>query len=129
MMSATLTATNGHSPAVQPWLRESVQTFFEGVNWSGMVRHAAPSSGTAASPVLDTESLMTLTVGQFFEMMSWEGKPTIGVPIVPLEARPPPPIRPATISPSTISLAFLVRTSALTALLSVTPHAPRRIRS
>lgn len=86
MMSATLTATNGHSPAVQPWLRESVQTFFEGVNWSGMVRHAAPSSGTAASPVLDTESLMTLTVGQFFEMMSWEGTPTIGVPIVPLEA-------------------------------------------
>ncbi|MEB3289885.1 MAG: hypothetical protein VKI82_08215 [Leptolyngbya sp.] len=88
MISATLTATNGHSPAAQPWLRESVQTCFEGVNWSGLARRSAPSStsATAASPVLDAESLMALSVGQFFEMMSWEGKPNIGVPIAPLEA-------------------------------------------
>jgi hypothetical protein len=27
-----------------------------------------------------------MTVGQFFERVSWEGNPTIGVPIAPLEA-------------------------------------------
>lgn len=89
MMSATLTATNGHSGS-QPWLRETVQAFFEGVPWSGMPTHQVAHAGTAsaASPGT-TESPLTMTVGQFFEMMSWEGKPTIGVPIAPLEAPSP----------------------------------------
>jgi hypothetical protein len=89
MMSATLTATNGHR-GTQPWLRETVQAFFEGVPWSGMPTHQASSAGTANAASQGTaESPLTLTVGQFFEMMSWEGKPTIGAPIAPLEAPSP----------------------------------------
>lgn len=83
MISATLTATNG-STAMQPWLRESVQAFFEGVNWNGLAPRSAASPG-AVSPGLGVEDPLTMTVGQFFEVMSWEGKPTIGLPIAPLE--------------------------------------------
>lgn len=86
-MSPPLTATNGHShPAgSQPWLRETVQAFFEGVNWSGLGMHHV-ASADPANPSLGGDTPLSLTVGQFFEMMSWEGKPTIGVPISPLEA-------------------------------------------
>lgn len=83
-MSATLSATNGHhSP--HPWLRETVQAFFEGVNWTGFAPRPAASPGMAR-PGLATEDPLTMTVGQFFERVSWEGNPTIGVPIAPLEA-------------------------------------------
>jgi hypothetical protein len=85
MISATLTATNGHS-SPHPWLKETVQAFFEGVNWNGMATHRADSASGAASSGLGGDSPLTMTVGQFFEMMSWEGKPTIGVPIAPMEA-------------------------------------------
>lgn len=88
MISATLTATNGHN-STQPWLRETVQAFFEGVNWNGMPTHQANSPGGTASSGLGGESPLAMTVGQFFEMISWEGKPTIGVPIAPLEAPAP----------------------------------------
>jgi hypothetical protein len=56
------------------------------VNWNGMATHRADSASGAASSGLGGDSPLTMTVGQFFEMMSWEGKPTIGVPIAPMEA-------------------------------------------
>jgi hypothetical protein len=31
---------------------------------------------------------MTMTVGDFFQNIAWDGQPTIGVPILPLEAAP-----------------------------------------
>ncbi|QQE66858.1 hypothetical protein GFS31_35620 [Leptolyngbya sp. BL0902] len=90
MISATLSATNGHSSASQsanqPWMRETVQAFFEGVNWSGVAMRSAASATAIGDPSLGGEMPLNLTVGQFFETMSWEGKPTIGVPIAPLEA-------------------------------------------
>lgn len=84
MMSATLTATNGHHSS-QLWQRETVQAFFEGVNWNGLAPRPTSSPGEARTG-LGLEDPLAMTVGQFFEMMPWEGKPTIGVPIAPLEA-------------------------------------------
>ncbi|TVQ13532.1 MAG: hypothetical protein EA368_02050 [Leptolyngbya sp. DLM2.Bin27] len=68
----------------QPWLRETVQTFFEAVAWDGRVTAVAPKLGAAAR----SESTMTMSVGDFFQNIAWEGQPTIGVPISPLEAAP-----------------------------------------
>jgi hypothetical protein len=90
MTLAHSTLGNGHGAmATQPWLKESVRAFFEGVAWTGQATPAAGASGT--SPGDDAGgSLMTMTVSRFFDTISWEGKPTIGVPIAPVEAQPDP---------------------------------------
>lgn len=75
-----MTESNGP----QPWLKETVQAFFEAVAWDGRTVLAAPSLGGTAR----SESAMTMTVSEFFAHIAWDGQPTIGVPIAPLEATP-----------------------------------------
>jgi hypothetical protein len=73
--------------AVSPWLRETVQTFFEAVAWDGRPAMAALGLGAATR----SESAMTMTVTAFFNSIAWDGQPTIGVPISPLEVGPAAP--------------------------------------
>jgi hypothetical protein len=82
MNASFLDLTNGQT--TQPWLRETVQTFFEGFVWSGAQPHLTTGNPKAGAT---SESAMVMTVGQFFDAFPWEGQPTIGVPIAPLEAQ------------------------------------------
>ncbi|MGB3312350.1 MAG: hypothetical protein WA939_11900 [Nodosilinea sp.] len=83
MSAFSLDAMAG-SEAPQPWLKETVQTFFEAVAWDG--RSALVTSGLGDTA--HSESTMTMTVSDFFENIAWDGQPTIAVPISPLEAAP-----------------------------------------
>lgn len=83
MIASVFPSTNGHHS--QPWLKETVQSFFEDFTWSGMAPTSLASPGTSGGGV-SSEAMATLTVGQFFEIFPWEGQPTIGVPITPREA-------------------------------------------
>lgn len=74
------------SQAPQPWLRETVQAFFEAVAWDGRSVLAVPGIGATAR----SESTMTMTVSDFFQNIAWDGQPTIGVPISPLAATTTP---------------------------------------
>ena len=86
MISSPQTSTNGNGTP-QPWLKETVQAFFEGFVWSGApTRVAASQPGTT---VETAEATMSMTVGRFFELFPWEGQPSIGVPIAPIEAHNP----------------------------------------
>jgi len=76
----------GHASTPQPWLRETVQAFFEAVAWDGRAAAVAPGLGATAR----SESTMTMSVSDFFQNIAWDGQPTIGVPISPLEATPAP---------------------------------------
>ena len=90
MSIANLTLSNGHgASAPQPWLKESVRAFFEGVAWTGQALPAVGSSSVRATGAAGT-SLMTMTVTQFFDAVAWDGQPTIGVPIAPVAAQPDP---------------------------------------
>ncbi|MFQ4136424.1 hypothetical protein PGN35_008890 [Nodosilinea sp. PGN35] len=74
------------SQTPQPWLRETVQSFFQAVAWDGRSPLAMPGLGAAAR----SESTMTMTVSDFFQNIAWDGQPTIGVPIAPLAATATP---------------------------------------
>jgi hypothetical protein len=80
-------STSSRDAAVSPWLRETVQTFFESVAWDG--RPAVSALGLGATT--RSESAMTMTVSAFFNSVAWDGQPTIGVPISPLEVAPAAP--------------------------------------
>jgi hypothetical protein len=75
---------NTESQTTQPWLRETVQAFFEAVAWDGRIATAVPALGAPDR----SESTMTITVNDFFQNIVWEGQPIIGVPITPLAAAP-----------------------------------------
>ncbi len=86
----TATLSNGHGTNTpQPWLKESVRAFFEGVAWTGQSLSVA-GSGSARDTGAPATSLMTMTVTQFFDTVAWDGQPTIGVPIAPVEVQPDP---------------------------------------
>lgn len=70
----------------QPWLRETVQSFFQAMAWDGRSALAVPGLGSSAR----SESTMTMTVGDFFQNIAWDGQPTIGLPIAPLAAATTP---------------------------------------
>jgi hypothetical protein len=70
----------------QPWLRETVQAFFEAVAWDGRSVLAVSGLGSTTR----SESTMTMTVGDFFQNIAWDGQPIIGVPIAPLAATTTP---------------------------------------
>ncbi len=70
----------------EPWLRETVQAFFEAVAWDGRPKIADPGLGVTPR----SESIMTMSVNEFFQSIAWDGQPSIGVPIAPLEAAPAP---------------------------------------
>lgn len=74
--------TTVDTTATQPWLRETVQAFFEAVSWDGRPRPVAAALGSSSR----AESAMTMTVSDFFDGIAWDGQPTIGVPIAPLAA-------------------------------------------
>ncbi|MGG6240516.1 hypothetical protein ACQ4N7_17975 [Nodosilinea sp. AN01ver1] len=86
-MSAFSLDAMTESDAPQPWLKETVQAFFEAVAWDGRTVLAAPGLGGTGR----AESAMTMTVSDFFAHIAWDGQPTIGVPIAPLEATPDTP--------------------------------------
>lgn len=89
MTFANPTFGNGHGAmAAQPWLKDSVRAFFEGVAWTGQTMPSLAAHG--ANPGGDAGSMMTMTVSHFFDTISWDGQPTIGVPIAPIEAQPEP---------------------------------------
>ena len=89
MTSANSTFGNGHGAlSAQPWLKESVRAFFEGVAWTGQSRPSTRASSTGLGHA--SGSMMTMTVSQFFDTIAWEGQPNIGVPIAPVEAHPEP---------------------------------------
>lgn len=70
----------------QPWLRETVQSFFQAVAWDGR----SPLTSLGLGATARSESTMTMTVGDFFQNIAWDGQPTIGVPISPLAAATTP---------------------------------------
>lgn len=82
---SSLAAHKGSGSAYQPWLKDSVRTFFKSLAWDGRppqaVGHRSLSSPTS-------ESLMTLTVSAFFEAVPWEGQPMIAAPVAPIEMLP-----------------------------------------
>jgi hypothetical protein len=89
MTFANSTLGNGHGAmSVQPWLKDSVRDFFEGVAWTGQARSSAQAKGAGSEGA--SESMMTMTVSRFFDTFAWEGQPTIGVPIAPVEAQSEP---------------------------------------
>lgn len=75
---------NTESQTTQPWLRETVQAFFEAVAWDGQIATGVTALGDPDR----SESTMTMTVNDFFQNIAWEGQPIIGVPITPLAAAP-----------------------------------------
>lgn len=87
-MSFSLGSTNGTAQVPHPWVRETVQTFFEGVAWSGTAFQPQPQPGGSSDR---SGSPMTMAVGDFFGTIPWDGQPIIGVPISPLEALPANP--------------------------------------
>ncbi len=76
--------TSSPDAVASPWLRETVQTFFESVAWDGRPAVATLGLGDPTR----SESAMTMTVSTFFNSIAWDGQPTIGVPISPLEVGP-----------------------------------------
>ncbi|NMF84813.1 hypothetical protein [Nodosilinea sp. P-1105] len=89
MTSVTINAFNhGSGPGIRPtaqplWLRETVQTFFAGVAWSGA---ASPSHRPRTTDQTSSEATLAMTVDAFFGTVPWDGQPEIGVPIAPLAA-------------------------------------------
>ncbi|TVP66718.1 MAG: hypothetical protein EA342_11000 [Leptolyngbya sp. LCM1.Bin17] len=77
-------SSSGVRPMAQPlWLRETVQTFFAGVAWSGA---ASQSHRLGTTDQTSSEATLAMTVGDFFGTVPWDGQPEIGVPIAPLAA-------------------------------------------
>ncbi|MBD2260508.1 hypothetical protein [Pseudanabaena sp. FACHB-2040] len=73
---------NGAGTASQPWLQDSVRTFFELMAWDGR-----PPQVASHEPTDDPsgESLMTMRVSTFFGTLPWEGQPVIAAPVAPIE--------------------------------------------
>jgi hypothetical protein len=87
-MSFSLGSNNGTAHVQQPWLRDTVQAFFEGVAWSGPAfQHRTQPGGSSER----SGSPMIMAVGDFFGSIPWDGQPVIGLPISPLEALPANP--------------------------------------
>lgn len=83
MNGPAFTQHNGSGSAFQPWLQDSVRTFFETLAWDGRQLTPAPSGpGNGSQP---GESAMTMRVSNFFSSIPWEGQPTIAAPMAPLE--------------------------------------------
>lgn len=100
MSTMTLIQRNGSAEGVNPWLKTTVQEFFQGVNWENRVQPPSsplpkpqpqPSSPAAAPLAATPASLdLTLSVTQFFEAIAWEGIPRIGAS-PSKDASPPSP--------------------------------------
>lgn len=88
MSTMTLIQRNGSAEGVNPWLKTTVQQFFQDINWENRTRpqssppsHPQPQSSSPVAPpsIATPASLdLTLSVNQFFDAIAWEGIPTIG---------------------------------------------------
>ncbi|HEY9763757.1 MAG TPA: hypothetical protein V6D07_14590 [Trichocoleus sp.] len=67
----------------QPWLQDSVRTFFETLAWEG--QPAIPVLSNVGSANSSAESPMTMQVSSFFSSIPWDGQPIIAAPVAPLE--------------------------------------------
>ncbi|PSB31916.1 hypothetical protein [Stenomitos frigidus] len=89
MSTLTLPQTNGSKafPAAQPWQRDSVRTFFTGVNWEDYapaVQEIKLGLGEGGNAPLK----LKLSVCQFFAAVNWDGI-AIAAP-TPVQPTPPP---------------------------------------
>jgi hypothetical protein len=81
-MNQDLAPTNG-ATARSGWLQQSVQQFFNTVNWDNqppeiqLWLNAAPEAAQTSS--------LFLTVGQFFGALNWEGS-HVAAPLKPIES-------------------------------------------
>lgn len=83
MSAMTLAHTNGSAAGMLPWLKHSVQQFFQGFNWDNLppsVETTSPSSAPATVD-LDAPLSLTLSVSQFFGAVAWDGSRAIGSPV------------------------------------------------
>lgn len=70
-MTATLPHTNGSSTyPPQAWLKQSVQHFFNGVNWDD---HPPEVQTLRLAGQDEPKSSLLLTVNQFFSTINWDG--------------------------------------------------------
>jgi hypothetical protein len=83
---ANLSLSHGNGTlAPQPWRKETVRAFFEGVAWRGQT--LPPAGASSAAQAGHAGTMMTMSVNRFFDTIAWDGQPIIGVPIAPMEAQ------------------------------------------
>ncbi|MDX2097379.1 MAG: hypothetical protein SFW36_06345 [Leptolyngbyaceae cyanobacterium bins.59] len=77
-MSPMMLQTNGNAKAAQArqWLQASVKEFFSGVNWDDQPLEVQVLKQNNLAATEGPLSL-TLTVGQFFGAIPWEGGPSL----------------------------------------------------
>jgi hypothetical protein len=78
--------SNGHR-GTSPWRTQTVHAFFSALPWTG----AAPQqtwAGALGTAPDRTQLSLRATVSTFFCHFPWEGTPTIGAPLAPLEIQP-----------------------------------------
>jgi hypothetical protein len=94
MSTMTLIQRNGSAEGVNPWLKTTVQQFFQGMNWENRSQPpSAPSLPPSASPPMPADSGppdLALKVNQFFDAIAWDGTPAIAAPPPVEEAAAPP---------------------------------------
>lgn len=89
MSALTLPQSNGSkvAPVVEPWQRESVKTFFIGINWENhtpAIQEIKQSLADGGNAPLN----LTMSVCQFLATVNWEGT-AIAAP-TSVQASPPP---------------------------------------
>lgn len=88
----TLVQRNGAAKGMEAssWLQQSVQQFFQDVNWDGRVLAPPPVEDDleitalfpADAPPVSSSLSFTMTVSNYFAAIPWDGVPMIGAPIV-----------------------------------------------
>ena len=89
MSALTLPQTNGARalPAIEPWQRDSVKTFFTSVNWEDQ-SPAVQESNLSLSQNSNAPLNLKMSVCQFFAAVNWDGI-TIAAP-TPVQPAPQP---------------------------------------
>lgn len=97
MSAMTLVQTNGSAKGMQSasWLKQSVQQFFQAVNWDGRALAPPPTDDTTLTPAAPVSTALSLTmkVSDYFDAIPWDGIPVIAAPIFldsPEESAPTP---------------------------------------
>jgi hypothetical protein len=95
MSTMTLLQRNGsakgmQSSGMQPdiWLQQSVQQFFQSVNWEGRVLTPPPApvqeleADSAPVPAATNHLDLTMSVSDYFNAIPWDGVPVIAAPVL-----------------------------------------------
>lgn len=99
MSTMTLIQRNGSAEGVNPWLKTTVQQFFQELNWENRPQSqpsASPSAKTSptaapVAPVMPAAPDLTASVNQFFGAIAWDGTPTVAAPLPAEEPSAPSP--------------------------------------